>query len=112
MAIFYSPSEYRTWQEEAAKCLKSLDTYEVPAVPFDGPVNVTVVCWAARPKTTKLIAPKPDADNYAKGVLDSITKDGRFWSDDTQVVDLLGRKGIDASASRMPLTPSNSLGAL
>jgi Holliday junction resolvase RusA-like endonuclease len=83
LAVFYSPKEYREWQEAAAAALKS-----APAQYTDGPVIVSVLCVAARPKTTKLLMPKPDSDNYGKGVLDAITKDGRFWSDDTQVADL------------------------
>lgn len=83
LAVFYSPKEYREWQEAAAAALKS-----VPAEYTDGPVSVTVLCVAERPKTTKLLMPKPDVDNYGKGPLDAITKDGRFWADDTQVSDL------------------------
>jgi Holliday junction resolvase RusA-like endonuclease len=53
--------------------------------PFEGPVAVDIIVQAARPKTTKLPHPKPDVDNYAKGVLDALTQDGRFWLDDSQV---------------------------
>lgn len=82
MATFYSPKEYKDWQAGAAKALKSV---EAPETPFEGPVVVFLQVVAARPKTTKLPHPKPDVDNYAKAVLDALTQDGRFWSDDSQV---------------------------
>ena len=83
IASFYSPKEYQEWQKAAAAALKG-----VPAEHSSLPLEVFVEVRATRPKTTKLHAPKPDADNYGKGPLDVITKDGRFWDDDTQVVDL------------------------
>lgn len=76
----YSPPKYKAWQAEAAAALKT-----IPPQTFDGPVEVELLCRVPRPKTTKLFGPKPDVDNYAKGVLDAITKDGRFWKDDSQV---------------------------
>lgn len=87
IATFYSPAAYKEWQAEAAKALSECEGAEVV-----GPCAVVVKCFAARPKTTKLDAPKPDVDNYAKGVLDAITKDGRFWNDDCQVTDLFVSK--------------------
>lgn len=40
--------------------------------PWCTPVRVKVVIWAKRPKVTKLSAPRPDVDNYAKAVLDAM----------------------------------------
>lgn len=88
MAVIYSPKEYAAWQKEALSALRAVE----PPCRFDSPIEVEVVCFVRRPKTTKLVIPKPDVDNYAKGVLDAITKDGRFWSDDTEVADLISRK--------------------
>lgn len=44
---------------------------------------------AAEAKTLRPIT-KPDADNYAKGILDAVK--GVLWEDDGQVVDLVTRK--------------------
>lgn len=78
----YSPPAYKAWQKEAAELLAKVDA---PASPAAGPVLVDIHVELPRPKTTKLPHPKPDVDNFAKGILDAITKDGRFWADDSQV---------------------------
>lgn len=87
IATIYSPKDYQEWQKEMLAALQT-----AAPVWFDGAVAVTVECFGTRPKTSKLAAPRGDADNYGKGVLDAITKDGRFWSDDAQVLDLTIRK--------------------
>jgi len=67
------------------------------------PVSVTLRFAMPRPKShfgargLKPSAPqdhvgKPDADNLAKLVLDQITRDGRIWRDDSQVVTLIVHK--------------------
>lgn len=80
IASFYSPKEYQDWQKEAARLLAKIEAF-----PVEGTCIVSITCAVTKPKTTKLPCPKPDVDNYAKGILDAITKDGRFWADDTQV---------------------------
>jgi Holliday junction resolvase RusA-like endonuclease len=96
----YSPKPYKEWQAEAAKALKSIAW----SSPTSGPVEVTIECLAARPKTTKLPHPKPDVDNYAKAILDAITKDGRFWTDDSQVQRLTVSKAWTTEAPLIRLT--------
>jgi Holliday junction resolvase RusA-like endonuclease len=78
----YSPPAYKEWQKGAAAALQRVPGYDIPLA---GPLQVDLRVELPRPKTTKLPHPKPDVDNFAKSVLDAITKDGRFWSDDSQV---------------------------
>lgn len=81
----YHPKEYTEYQ----KMLELLIDDAAPANfdGFDGRLRVTIQILVTKPKTTKLPAPKPDVDNYAKGVLDAATKAG-LWHDDSQVVEL------------------------
>jgi len=66
-------------------------------------VSVSITFAMPRPKShsgakgLKLSAPvahvgKPDVDNLAKLILDQITKSGRIWRDDSQVVSLTVHK--------------------
>ena len=68
----------------------------------DRPVKITIVSVCKSPARLKkqviiagkrLFKPtKPDIDNYAKFILDAITKTGNIWIDDNQVVELVQRK--------------------
>lgn len=75
----------------------------------EGPVSVAINITVERPKTTKLTAPKPDVDNYAKGVLDAMTKAG-IWNDDTQVVDLtVSKRWGDVDLIEIGVEPAEDL---
>lgn len=91
----YHPKAYTEYQAQLSNALREAFGSRTP---FDGPVFCAVVVTMPRPKTTKLHAPAPDVDNYAKGVLDSATKAG-IWTDDKHVVELKVRKqwGTDAA---------------
>lgn len=73
-------------QEAFEQALQSVPTFE--PIPRHVPVAVTLEFVCERPKAGKLLVPVGDADNYAKGPLDSMTSLGRFWADDVQVAAL------------------------
>lgn len=82
-ASTYNPKEYTVWKERAAELIR--DALQDPLGERVGDFRLTLVVQAQRPKTTKLPRPKPDVDNYAKGVMDAITDAERLWEDDYQV---------------------------
>jgi Holliday junction resolvase RusA-like endonuclease len=55
------------------------------STPLTGRLGVVIETIVARPKTTKLIDPNGDSDNYAKGPLDALQKAG-VVADDKQFV--------------------------
>jgi len=52
-----------------------------------GRVRVTLDIVCHKPKSTKLITPRGDIDNYMKAILDAVTKKG-YWHDDAQVAEI------------------------
>ena len=79
----YYPPRYEKWKKEAL--LLFIATTFKPTSKLVV-VFIEVVC--TKPRTGKLPTPVGDVDNYAKGPLDAMTKSGRFWEDDKQVVGL------------------------
>ena len=68
--ISYYAEPYKSFKRDAKELLKERWTQPL----IDYPVVVSIVVLVARPKTTKLSTPKPDWDNYAKGVCDAMNE--------------------------------------
>jgi hypothetical protein len=93
-AAVYDPGTAEGWKGLIADAVKS----QLPDSPIEGPLAVELYFYIRRPKShfkkdkLKQDAPiwcekKPDADNFAKAVMDCLTQIG-FWKDDSQVVNL------------------------
>jgi Holliday junction resolvase RusA-like endonuclease len=65
----YYEQPYKGFKDEIKDLLR--ERYGGPLI--DYPVFVTIVVFAEAPKKSKLPFPKPDFDNYAKGVCDGMT---------------------------------------
>lgn len=57
-----------------------------------GPLFVRLTSVVQKAKTSKLLWPRGDVDNYAKAPLDAITKAQVLWHDDDQVLELVTSK--------------------
>lgn len=81
----YYGKTYKAWRELADR--------ELPAAPrcASGHLHVELEFAVRRPKTTKRTNPRGDVDNYAKAMLDAMTKKN-YWGDDDQIVSLLCTK--------------------
>ena len=102
VARFYDSDVADAWKR--AVQIVVLDASIVHKWPLTlGPVAISMCFSLPRPKShfgakgLKASAPvhhsgKPDADNLAKLVMDQITKSGRIWRDDSQVVSLTVHK--------------------
>jgi len=98
VARFYDSDAADEWKR--AVQIVVLDASIVHKWPLTlGPVAISMCFSLPRPKShfgakgLKASAPvhhsgKPDADNLAKLVMDQITKSGKVWRDDSQVVSL------------------------
>lgn len=101
---FYSGS-YKTWMAEALKLFPK-DSFETQ---LEGAISVSMIVRCTKAKTSKLMFPRGDVDNYAKGPLDILTKAG-LWGDDTQVVRLSVTKRFTAPGETPGITVRISKG--
>lgn len=83
----YTAPKYKEWRAEALPILKRLAKERDHSEVRDFPVHITVEVISPRPKTTKLVAPQGDNDNYEKGIWDLITKSKGWWKDDRQITE-------------------------
>jgi Holliday junction resolvase RusA-like endonuclease len=88
----YHAKPYKNWLDSAAEFLPGLDE---PLDP-DETLLVIIESICTRARTSKLLRPKGDVDNYAKGPMDAITHAGGYWQDDVQVVALVSTKRFAA----------------
>jgi len=84
----YYAKQYKAWKKQAEQLLPH-GTFWLDA---STPLIVVTEAIIRKPRTSKAIYPKGDADNYAKGPLDVLTKAGGYWGDDRQIVCLISSK--------------------
>jgi Holliday junction resolvase RusA-like endonuclease len=77
----YYPKKY----EQYKKALEEAVRVHWTSGPLPGLLCVAIEAVCKRPKTTKLLAPRGDWDNYAKGVCDAMN--GVAYTDDTQIIE-------------------------
>ncbi|CAD2254884.1 RusA family crossover junction endodeoxyribonuclease [Xanthomonas arboricola pv. juglandis] len=82
----YHLKTYKTWLEAAGAYLKTTGV----TIP-EGKLHVALEFVCRKPKSTKLVTPKGDIDNYAKAPLDAITHAG-IWPDDKWIESLYAIK--------------------
>lgn len=93
-AVAYTDRKYREWLDAAEEELRTLLTDLPKGWDTSAPVRLTINFNVLKPKTSKLIYPKPDLDNYEKAFMDAVTQAEGFWDDDCQVVQLNSAKNF------------------
>lgn len=86
----YHTKTYKTWLTAAAECLKNGPIAGQP-VPDGVPLVVVAEFVCRKPRTTKLVTPKGDIDNYLKAPLDALTHAGA-WGDDKWITTVIASK--------------------
>jgi Holliday junction resolvase RusA-like endonuclease len=79
----YYQKPYQEWKNRAVEWFKKVEQMD-PLM--EGPLAVQLWAGVKPAKTTKLPFPRGDGDNFEKAVYDCITKSGKVWHDDNQVV--------------------------
>jgi len=88
MGVAYYAGKYKDFLVEAPKAIPESPLYFDKGTPID--VKVVFVCKSpAKPANPY---PVGDIDNYLKGILDAVTKNGTYWKDDAQIVKITSSK--------------------
>lgn len=85
----YFAGPYKEFRKNMDELISSLFDSEVPLY-SETLLDVCVTCNVKKPKTTKLLTPRGDVDNFAKAVLDCFN--GYIWDDDKHIVKLTVKK--------------------
>ena len=80
----YYTGTYKEFREKAAEVV--WDILGTDLEPMTGPLIVDIELYVKKPKATELDAPRPDIDNFAKAILDTMNK--KVWEDDSQIISL------------------------
>ena len=88
---FYGKRHNACRSETLALFKEMRDNGSLPLVPLSGRLVVWCYFQVVRPKTTKLVTPRGDIDNYTKLLFDCCSK--HIWDDDVQVDIMSARKG-------------------
>lgn len=95
--------------EHAEHDVAVLAAQHAPSMPHAGPVVIDLefvlpvpASWSRKKQAAALAGDlrpisKPDRDNLEKLVLDALTRSGRWWRDDSQIVDGRSRKVYGAA---------------
>lgn len=83
----YYAGPYKEFRKDIKPLIEELTKGFVPLV---GPLSVDIDIWVRRPKTTKLLYPRADIDNYVKAIFDSFN--GILWEDDKQITTVWASK--------------------
>jgi len=93
----YYPPRYRNWKRDfTAEVARIAPLVVGAAFPLRGALSISIDIFCTKPRTSKLDYPKPDLDNYVKGVLDSCNR--ILWDDDSQIIQLQARKAWGSPA--------------
>jgi Holliday junction resolvase RusA-like endonuclease len=79
----YYTGPYKLFRQDMMQVKDSILGPDHVALPLDHLLEVDIDCYIKRPKTTKLLLPKADVDNYAKSILDQFNE--VLWVDDRQI---------------------------
>lgn len=83
----YFTGTYKEFREQAKPVIEDkLKDWQ----PTEDKLWVYVGVFPTKPKSSKLLYPRPDIDNYVKSILDLCN--GRVWKDDSQIVFLEAEK--------------------